>query len=85
MSEPESVIGIDLGLTNSCVALFKSAPEYGAEVLPNDLGDKATKSCVAFEANGKIIVGKEAVGKLNYIYDVKRIIGLNWESENVMI
>ena len=85
MSEPQSVIGIDLGTTNSCVALFKSNLGGNAEVLPNDLGESVTESRVAFGANGKIIVGKEAVGKLNYIYDVKRIIGLNWESENVMI
>ena len=42
-----------------------------------------TESRVAFEANGKILVGKAAVGKANHIYDVKRMIGLNWGDEGV--
>jgi len=72
-----------LGTTNTCVALYKSALGGDAEVLPNDLGDNVTESRVAFEAGGKILVGKQAVGKLNHIYDVKRMIGLNFGDEAV--
>ena len=51
--------------------------------MPNDIGESLTESRVAFEANGKILVGKHAVGKANHIYDVKRMIGLNWGDEGV--
>ena len=44
--------------------------------MPNDIGESLTESRVAFEANGKILVGKHAVGKANHIYDVKRIMRL---------
>ncbi len=51
-------IGIDLGTTNSEVALLKDGQPY---VLPDEIGDLMLPSCVGFSPDGKLIVGREAL------------------------
>ena len=48
------IIGIDLGTTNSCVAIYEGGE---AKVIPNALGERTTPSVVAFK-DGEIIVGQ---------------------------
>ncbi|RWS18338.1 70 kDa heat shock protein C-like protein, partial [Leptotrombidium deliense] len=76
------VIGIDLGTTHSCVAIYSKGK---LEVLENDHGLRTTPSYVAFTQN-EIIVGNEA--KLNTcidpsntvsVFDTKRMIGLSFD------
>ncbi len=76
----EIVIGIDLGTTNSCVAIVEdSAPS----VIPNRGGYKTTPSMVAIAANGKRLVGhiakRQAVTNAeNTVFAAKRLIGRKW-------
>lgn len=70
------VFGIDLGTTNSCIAVWK---DCGVEILPNKFGENTTPSCVAFTQEG-ILVGSAALAQqstnpANTILEVKRIIG----------
>ncbi|CAH1432923.1 unnamed protein product [Lactuca virosa] len=64
-------IGIDLGTTNSCVALWK---HNRIEIIPNDQGNRTTPSCVAF-TNAERLVGDGAKNPANTVFDVKRLIG----------
>lgn len=79
MAEEGISIGIDLGTTNSCVAITHDGRPH---VIPNAKGDRITPSCVAFVDN-KILCG-EAARKLtttkdsNIIYNAKRLMGLNF-------
>lgn len=52
------IIGIDLGTTNSLVALWQGE---GAVLIPNALGDVLTPSCVSLDADGSILVGRPAL------------------------
>ncbi|MGI4776390.1 MAG: molecular chaperone DnaK [Janthinobacterium lividum] len=70
------IIGIDLGTTNSCVAVMEGK---GAKVIPNSEGDDTTPSMVAF-VNGEILVGQPAkrqavTNPANTFYAFKRLIG----------
>ena len=76
MEEFEGAIGIDLGTTYSCVAVFLF---NNVDVIPNDQGHRTTPSRIAFQ-NGMILVGDSAMnlaarGAPNVIYDAKRMIG----------
>lgn len=81
----EKVIGIDLGTTNSCVAVL----EGGAPVVvPNRGGYKTTPSMVAITEAGKRLVGhiakRQAVTNAeNTVYAAKRLIGRKWNSPQV--
>ena len=72
------IIGIDLGTTFSCVAVFDAATQK-VKVLPNSIGELTTPSWVAYTQTGRV-VGQPAkqqasMNAANTIYDVKRFIG----------
>ncbi|KAK7195043.1 heat shock protein 70 [Novymonas esmeraldas] len=74
--EFEGAIGIDLGTTYSCAAVFMRGQ---VEVIPNGMGNRTTPSCVAFH-NGEVLVGDAAKSLLDrgvpgVIFDAKRMIG----------
>jgi molecular chaperone DnaK len=79
------VIGIDLGTTNSCVAVM----EGGApQVIPNQEGARTTPSIVGFTAKGERLVGQIAkrqalTNPRNTVFAVKRLIGRKMDSEEV--
>jgi len=83
------VIGIDLGTTNSCVAVLE---EGGANVkptvIPNSEGARTTPSFVAFSANGERLVGhvakRQGVTNPEYtVYAVKRLMGRKFADREV--
>ncbi len=81
----ERVIGIDLGTTNSCVALVE---EGVPTVIPNRGGYKTTPSMVAITEAGKRLVGhiakRQAITNAeNTVYAAKRLIGRKWSSPQV--
>jgi len=76
--EEGPIIGIDLGTTFSCVAVFDNETQK-VKVLPNSIGELTTPSWVAFTQSGRV-VGQPAkqqasMNAANTIYDVKRFIG----------
>jgi len=79
------VIGIDLGTTNSCVAVM----EGGApQVIPNQEGARTTPSIVGFTAKGERLVGQIAkrqalTNPKNTVFAVKRLIGRKFSSSEV--
>ncbi|HIP13864.1 MAG TPA: molecular chaperone DnaK [Sulfurimonas autotrophica] len=81
------VIGIDLGTTNSCVAVYEGGE---AKVIPNAEGKNTTPSVVAFTDKGEILVGDPAKRQAitnpeKTISSVKRIMGLMMDEENAKI
>ncbi len=73
----ETVIGIDLGTTNSCVAIMEGGETI---VIPNNEGGRTTPSVVAFAKNGERLVGGAAKRQAvtnpeNTIYSIKRFMG----------
>jgi molecular chaperone DnaK len=79
------VIGIDLGTTNSCVALFDDGDP---QILANAEGARTTPSIVAFSSSGEKLVGQIAKRQAitnpeNTVYASKRLIGRKFESEEV--
>ncbi|WP_321469690.1 molecular chaperone DnaK [Halarcobacter sp.] len=78
------VIGIDLGTTNSCMAVYEGGE---AKVIPNKEGKNTTPSIVAFTDKGEVLVGDPAKRQAitnpeKTIYSVKRIMGLMMDEEN---
>ena len=85
MEVKEIVVGIDLGTTNSCIAIWD---KYKVEVIPNDYGERTTPSIVHFFDQNTYSVGADAnifinSEPKNTIYSIKRVIGLNYNSEEV--
>src|SRR5438876_1330765 len=79
------IIGIDLGTTNSCVAIMEGGQP---KVIENSEGARTTPSVVAYQDDGEILVGasakRQAVTKAkNTIYAVKRLIGRKFEEKEV--
>ena len=79
------VIGIDLGTTNSCVAVMEGTQ---AKVLENAEGARTTPSVVAFTDEGEKLIGQPAKRQAvtnpeNTIFAVKRLIGRNFEDPTV--
>ena len=79
------VIGIDLGTTNSCVAIMEGTQ---AKVLENTEGARTTPSVVAFGENNEKLVGQSAKRQAvtnpeNTLFAVKRLIGRNFNDETV--
>src|SRR5579885_2506751 len=80
-----AIVGIDLGTTNSCVAVIDSGEPV---VIPNEEGSRITPSVVAFTEDSGRFVGAVAkrqavVNPLNTIYAVKRLIGRRYDAEEV--
>ncbi len=79
------IIGIDLGTTNSCVAVMEGGK---AKVIENSEGDRTTPSVVAFTKDGEVIVGASAkrqgvTNAKNTFYAVKRLIGRKFTDAEV--
>lgn len=75
------VIGIDLGTTNSCVAVIEGGKPL---VIPNQEGSRTTPSIVAFAKGDQRLVGQLAkrqavTNASNTVYSIKRFIGRRWE------
>jgi molecular chaperone DnaK len=79
------IIGIDLGTTNSCVAIMEGGKP---KVIENSEGARTTPSVVAYTDDGEILVGAPAkrqavTNAKNTIYAVKRLIGRRFEEKEV--
>ena len=75
------VIGIDLGTTNSCVAIMEGK---NPKVIENSEGDRTTPSTVAFTKDGEVLVGQPAkrqavTNPQNTLFAVKRLIGRRYD------
>ena len=80
----DAVAGIDLGTTNSCVCIFRNE---SVSVVTDELGKRTTPSVVSFSSKGRVF-GKIAKDQIernfkNTVYDVKRLIGLNFTDPSV--
>jgi len=78
------VIGIDLGTTNSCMAVYEGGE---AKIIPNKEGKNTTPSIVAFTDKGEVLVGDPAKRQAitnpeKTIYSIKRIMGLMMDEEH---
>jgi molecular chaperone DnaK len=79
------VIGIDLGTTNSCVAIMEGGKP---RVIENSEGDRTTPSIVAFTKDDEVLVGQPAkrqavTNPQNTLFAIKRLIGRKFEDEVV--
>jgi molecular chaperone DnaK len=79
------IIGIDLGTTNSCVAVMEAGEPV---VIPNSEGARTTPSVVAFSKSGERLVGQVAKRQAitnpeNTIYSIKRLMGRKFEDPEV--
>ncbi|MDI9240073.1 molecular chaperone DnaK [Lysobacter sp. LF1] len=79
------IIGIDLGTTNSCVAIMEGGK---ARVIENSEGDRTTPSIVAFTKDGEVLVGASAkrqavTNPKNTFFAVKRLIGRKFTDAEV--
>lgn len=79
------IIGIDLGTTNSCVAVLDGKT---AKVIENAEGDRTTPSIIAYAQDGEILVGQPAkrqavTNPANTLFAIKRLIGRRFEDKEV--
>ena len=79
------IIGIDLGTTNSCVAVLEGDK---TKVIENAEGDRTTPSIIAYSAEGETLVGQSAKRQAvtnpdNTLYAIKRLIGRRFEDDVV--
>jgi molecular chaperone DnaK len=79
------IIGIDLGTTNSCVAVMEAGEPV---VIPNSEGARTTPSVVAFSKSGERLVGQVAKRQAitnpeNTIYSIKRLMGRKYDDPEV--
>ncbi len=79
------IIGIDLGTTNSCVAVMEGKTQH---VIENSEGDRTTPSIVAFTDDNEILVGQSAKRQAvtnpnNTLFAVKRLIGRRFKDDVV--
>lgn len=79
------IIGIDLGTTNSCVAVLEGGK---ARVIENAEGDRTTPSIIAFSNDGETLVGQPAkrqsvTNPKNTLFAIKRLIGRQFNDEVV--
>ena len=76
-----TAIGIDLGTTNSCVAVMEGGQ---AKVIENEEGMRTTPSVVAFAKDGQVLVGMPAKRQAitdpeNTVFAIKRLIGRRYD------
>ncbi|KGA26016.1 molecular chaperone DnaK [Pectobacterium brasiliense] len=79
------IIGIDLGTTNSCVAIIDGTQ---VKVLENSEGDRTTPSIIAYTQDGETLVGQPAkrqavTNPQNTLFAIKRLIGRRFKDEEV--
>ena len=79
------IIGIDLGTTNSCVAVLDGGK---SKVIENAEGDRTTPSIIAYSSEGEILVGAPAkrqavTNPKNTLFAIKRLIGRRFEDKEV--
>ncbi|MFZ9625170.1 MAG: Hsp70 family protein, partial [Burkholderiaceae bacterium] len=79
------IIGIDLGTTNSCVAIMEGGQP---KVIENSEGARTTPSIIAYMEDGEILVGAPAkrqavTNPRNTLYAVKRLIGRKFQEKEV--
>jgi molecular chaperone DnaK len=79
------VIGIDLGTTNSCVAVMEGGEPV---VIANAEGSRTTPSMVAFTDSGEVLVGQQAKRQAvtnpeNTLFAIKRLIGRKFDTDVV--
>ena len=79
------IIGIDLGTTNSCVAVMEGTTP---KVIENSEGDRTTPSIVAFVDDGEVLVGQAAkrqsvTNPTNTLNAIKRLVGRTFDEEAV--
>ena len=79
------IIGIDLGTTNSCVALLEGKEP---KIIENAEGDRTTPSIVGYSKDGEVLVGQSAKRQAvtnpeNTLFAVKRLIGRQYDDEVV--
>ena len=79
------IIGIDLGTTNSCVAIMEGDK---VKVIENAEGDRTTPSIVAFTADNEVLVGQSAkrqavTNPQNTLFAIKRLIGRRFDDDVV--
>ena len=79
------IIGIDLGTTNSCIAILDGS---NTRVIENSEGARTTPSIVAYQEDGEILVGASAkrqavTNPKNTMYAVKRLVGRKFEDKEV--
>jgi molecular chaperone DnaK len=85
------VIGIDLGTTNSCVAVIEQTPgskKVDIRIIPNAEGARTTPSVVGFPSSGERLVGQAAkrqavTNATNTVYAVKRLMGRKASADEV--
>ena len=79
------IIGVDLGTTNSCVAVMEGE---SAKIIENSEGGRTTPSIVAFSKEGEVLVGQSAkrqavTNPSNTLFAIKRLIGRRYDEEAV--
>lgn len=79
------IIGIDLGTTNSCLAVLDGG---APKVIENAEGDRTTPSIIAYTDDGETLVGQPAkrqavTNPKNTLYAIKRLIGRRWQDKEV--
>ncbi len=79
------IIGIDLGTTNSCVAVMEGGKP---RVIENSEGDRTTPSVIAFTSDGEVLVGQSAkrqavTNPQNTLFAIKRLIGRRFSDDVV--
>src|SRR6188474_3935350 len=79
------MIGIDLGTTNSCVAIVEGGQP---KVIENSEGARTTPSVVAYQDDGEVLVGAAAkrqavTNAKNTLYAIKRLIGRKFDEKEV--